>query len=90
MLRKKKLKNSSLTRINALLHARRFVLNVRFFYTISILSTFCVYRFCFIIIPCNFLFLILQAEAIRTLKKYGVGSCGPRGFYGTMGKYVIC
>jgi 7-keto-8-aminopelargonate synthetase-like enzyme len=22
------------------------------------------------------------------LKKYGVGSCGPRGFYGTMGKFI--
>lgn len=26
----------------------------------------------------------IEAAAIRTLKKYGVGSCGPRGFYGTM------
>lgn len=26
----------------------------------------------------------VEAEAIKTLKKYGVGSCGPRGFYGTM------
>ncbi|KAK3089463.1 hypothetical protein FSP39_003823 [Pinctada imbricata] len=27
---------------------------------------------------------VVEAEAISTLKKYGVGSCGPRGFYGTM------
>ncbi|VDI52096.1 serine palmitoyltransferase [Mytilus galloprovincialis] len=26
----------------------------------------------------------VEAAAIKTLKKYGVGSCGPRGFYGTM------
>ncbi|KAJ8306164.1 hypothetical protein KUTeg_016709 [Tegillarca granosa] len=26
----------------------------------------------------------VEAESIKTLKKYGVGSCGPRGFYGTM------
>ena len=32
--------------------------------------------------------LLFQAAAIRTLKKYGVGSCGPRGFYGTMGKFI--
>uniref|UniRef100_A0A7G3AXI7 Serine palmitoyltransferase 1 n=1 Tax=Lutzomyia longipalpis TaxID=7200 RepID=A0A7G3AXI7_LUTLO len=25
----------------------------------------------------------IQEDAIRSLKKYGVGSCGPRGFYGT-------
>lgn len=24
-------------------------------------------------------------EAIKSLRKYGVGSCGPRGFYGTVG-----
>jgi 7-keto-8-aminopelargonate synthetase-like enzyme len=32
--------------------------------------------------------LLFQAAAIRTLKKYGVGSCGPRGFYGTMGTFI--
>lgn len=26
----------------------------------------------------------IVADAIRSLRKYGVGSCGPRGFYGTM------
>lgn len=25
--------------------------------------------------------------ATRTLRKYGCGSCGPRGFYGTVGKF---
>lgn len=25
--------------------------------------------------------------AIKSLHRYGVGSCGPRGFYGTIGKY---
>lgn len=25
-------------------------------------------------------------DACESLRKYGVGSCGPRGFYGTMGK----
>ena len=24
---------------------------------------------------------------MKTLRKYGVGTCGPRGFYGTIGKY---
>ncbi len=24
-----------------------------------------------------------------TIRKYGVGSCGPRGFYGTIGAYVL-
>lgn len=28
----------------------------------------------------------IQEKAIETVKKYGVGSCGPRGFYGTIGK----
>jgi serine palmitoyltransferase len=36
----------------------------------------------------NFLNLVgskrIEEVAIRTLRKYGVGSCGPRGFYGTM------
>nr|CAD7259610.1 unnamed protein product [Timema shepardi] len=26
----------------------------------------------------------IEESAIKTLKKYGVGSCGPRGFYGTV------
>lgn len=26
----------------------------------------------------------IQQEAIKSLRKYGVGSCGPRGFYGTV------
>jgi serine palmitoyltransferase len=36
----------------------------------------------------NFLGLVenaaLQEEAAKAVKKYGVGSCGPRGFYGTI------
>lgn len=36
----------------------------------------------------NYLGLIeddnIQHEAIKSLRKYGVGSCGPRGFYGTV------
>lgn len=24
-------------------------------------------------------------EAVKAVKKYGVGSCGPRGFFGTVG-----
>ena len=31
-------------------------------------------------------FLILKESAIKSIQKYGVGSCGPRGFYGTIGK----
>ncbi len=30
-----------------------------------------------------------QEKAVKTVQKYGVGTCGPRGFYGTMGKCVI-
>ena len=26
----------------------------------------------------------MQADAIKSLRKYGVGACGPRGFYGTV------
>lgn len=26
----------------------------------------------------------IVADAVQSLRKYGVGSCGPRGFYGTM------
>lgn len=37
-----------------------------------------------------FLLSCLQEEAVKALMKYGVGSCGPRGFYGTMGKFVAC
>lgn len=28
----------------------------------------------------------IKEKAIASIKKYGVGSCGPRGFYGTIGK----
>ena len=28
---------------------------------------------------------VIKERAIETLRKYGVGSCGPPGFYGTMG-----
>lgn len=31
-------------------------------------------------------FASTQAAAFSSLKKYGVGTCGPRGFYGTFGK----
>lgn len=31
-------------------------------------------------------FASLKAAALASLKKYGVGTCGPRGFYGTFGK----
>lgn len=36
----------------------------------------------------NFLGLLeedeIREKAIKCLRKYGVGSCGPRGFYGTL------
>lgn len=28
-----------------------------------------------------------QEAAVKTMGIYGVGSCGPRGFYGTAGKF---
>lgn len=30
-----------------------------------------------------------QDSCIGTLEKYGVGSCGPRAFYGTIGKFYV-
>ena len=33
------------------------------------------------------MYLIFQESAQKALRKYGVGSCGPRGFYGTMGRF---
>ena len=27
----------------------------------------------------------LEDTAVECIRKYGVGSCGPRGFYGTVG-----
>lgn len=27
----------------------------------------------------------IQEQAVSAIRKYGVGSCGPRGFYGTIG-----
>ncbi len=39
----------------------------------------------------NFLNMIgnekINESAIKSIQKYGVGSCGPRGFYGTIGKH---
>lgn len=38
----------------------------------------------------NFLNLVenedVEKNSIDTIRKYGVGSCGPRGFYGTVGE----
>jgi serine palmitoyltransferase len=31
----------------------------------------------------------ITARAIETLRKYGLGSCGPPGFYGTMGMFSV-
>ena len=31
----------------------------------------------------------IKASAIETLRKYGLGSCGPPGFYGTQGECTI-
>ncbi|KAL5021129.1 hypothetical protein ScPMuIL_000284 [Solemya velum] len=31
----------------------------------------------------------IETEAIKCLRKYGVGSCGPRGFYGTMDVHLV-
>jgi 7-keto-8-aminopelargonate synthetase-like enzyme len=31
----------------------------------------------------------LQDSCVGSLEKYGVGSCGPRGFYGTIGLYTL-
>lgn len=45
----------------------------------------------FINLGCNNIFNIIghadsEKLAVETIRKYGVGSCGPRGFYGTLGK----
>ena len=31
----------------------------------------------------------IKQEAIKTLRKYGLGSCGPPGFYGTIGGCIV-
>lgn len=30
----------------------------------------------------------IEEDAIASVRKYGVGSCGPRGFYGTIGNIL--
>ena len=40
---------------------------------------------CSCILKCNNFVFSLQETAIKSIQKYGVGSCGPRGFYGTIG-----
>ena len=51
-------------------------------------------RDCLNLATFNFLGFIGNSEvkeaAANTIRKYGVGSCGPRGFYGTVGKHIIC
>ena len=32
----------------------------------------------------------IKVRVIETLQKYGVGSCGPLGFYGTIGAFLAC
>jgi serine palmitoyltransferase len=31
---------------------------------------------------------VIKERAIETLRKYGLGSCGPPGFYGTIGECI--
>jgi serine palmitoyltransferase len=31
----------------------------------------------------------LEDTAVESIRKYGVGSCGPRGFYGTVGTFFF-
>lgn len=33
---------------------------------------------------------VIQESAVKAIRKYGVGSCGPRGFYGTIGNGLKC
>jgi len=33
---------------------------------------------------------LIKQRAIKTLRKYGLGSCGPPGFYGTIGRCILC
>lgn len=37
-------------------------------------------------ISISYNFFLLKTAAQASLKKYGVGTCGPRGFYGTFGE----
>lgn len=37
----------------------------------------------------NIYFFSTKAAALASLKKYGVGTCGPRGFYGTFGMFSV-
>lgn len=32
----------------------------------------------------------IKEKAVECLKRYGVGSCGPAGFYGTFGEALVC
>lgn len=32
----------------------------------------------------------IKQHAIKTLRRYGLGSCGPPGFYGTIGRCIFC
>jgi serine palmitoyltransferase len=32
---------------------------------------------------------VIKERAIEVLRKYGLGSCGPPGFYGTIGEYLV-
>lgn len=51
------------------------------------------YRPCLNLGSHNYLDLLgnptIQEKAISSINKYGVGSCGSRGFYGTIGELVI-
>ena len=31
----------------------------------------------------------IKEKAVECLRRYGVGSCGPPGFYGTFGQYCV-
>lgn len=42
----------------------------------------------YLVIPVS-ISICLQETVIKSLRKYGVGSCGPRGFYGTVGEQPL-
>ena len=51
------------------------------------LCTLCVCSNCVVIIP----YMVNSQDAVaKSVRKYSVGACGPRGFYGTIGEYSMC
>ena len=65
----------------------RDCVNLATFNFLGLLGDPAIKVFLFDCVPSVTSIFILKEAAAKSIGKYGVGSCGPRGFYGTVGMF---